>query len=214
MLGLGRTRFFLWWVDPGQQPSTHTAAHSLPSPAGQGGNRRKARRLVDRDNGGLAGKAKVVHISKAKRNIHSLLPIGGPIFSYFLESRAPSCVSYLGKQTPQLLIPLLSPPFAQLFSLMTTSYGMEYSLGQFTSAVPAMYYPNFMFTPSLLSMGGWGQSEKKRKLSCFANTVQQSPNIGVLPMLFSYSQGPQRLHCASPCVLVFHFLHPEAPKVL
>jgi len=59
---------------------------------GQGENRRKARRLVDQDKGGLAGKAKAVHTSKAKRNIQSLLPIGEPVFSHFLESRTPSHV--------------------------------------------------------------------------------------------------------------------------
>lgn len=32
------------WVDPNQQPHSHLAAHTLPSPAGSGGNRRKVRR--------------------------------------------------------------------------------------------------------------------------------------------------------------------------
>ncbi|XP_072715420.1 transducin-like enhancer protein 4 isoform X2 [Ciconia boyciana] len=36
-----------WWVDPGQQSSTHIATRSLPSPKGWEEKRRKARRLVD-----------------------------------------------------------------------------------------------------------------------------------------------------------------------
>lgn len=74
----------LWWADSGQQPSTLTAAHSLPSPVGQGGNARKARRLVDRGSGGLVAQAKAMHRSKAKINIHSPFPIVTSIFSCFL----------------------------------------------------------------------------------------------------------------------------------
>lgn len=40
-------KMFLRWVGPSQQPSTHPAAHLLPSPAGWGENRRKVRRLRD-----------------------------------------------------------------------------------------------------------------------------------------------------------------------
>lgn len=47
-----------WWVDPGQQPNTHQAAHALPSPAGSGEKRRKAGRLLDGDKHSLAGEAK------------------------------------------------------------------------------------------------------------------------------------------------------------
>lgn len=86
--GAGR----LQWVNPSQQPNTHPASHSLPSPEGWGENRRKAKRSVDRDNDNFMRKAKAAHASKAKRGIHSLLPNSRQVFSNFLESRTSACV--------------------------------------------------------------------------------------------------------------------------
>lgn len=76
------------WVDFGQQPNTQQAPLSLPSPMGWEENRRKARRQIGGGNDNLIGKAKGVCAGKAKRGIHSLLPIGKQIFSHFLEKRA------------------------------------------------------------------------------------------------------------------------------
>lgn len=53
------------WVNPSQQPNTHTVACSLVSPAGCGENRRKARKLMDRDNDSLTGEIQAVHTRKA-----------------------------------------------------------------------------------------------------------------------------------------------------
>lgn len=47
------------------QPNTHTVAYSLLSPTGCGENRRKARKLMDRDNDSLIGEIQAVHTSKA-----------------------------------------------------------------------------------------------------------------------------------------------------
>lgn len=56
------------------QTPTKTLAHS-PLPWDKEKNRRKAKRLVDRDNDSLIRKAKAVCTSKAKRRIHSLLSV-------------------------------------------------------------------------------------------------------------------------------------------
>lgn len=87
----------LCWVNIGQYPDAHPAAHSLLSPMRQGENRRKARRFVDQDNDILIGKAKAVHASKAKEGITALLPISRQISSCFLASRASACMALAWK---------------------------------------------------------------------------------------------------------------------
>lgn len=68
----------MWWVGPSQQPKTHLAAHALPSPAGSGESRRKVRKLVDGDKGGLPGEAKARCGSKAEEGfvLYSLSAVG------------------------------------------------------------------------------------------------------------------------------------------
>jgi len=46
---------------------------------------------MDQDNDRLIRKAKVLCTGKAKRRIHSLLPIRRQMFSLFQESRGPAC---------------------------------------------------------------------------------------------------------------------------
>jgi len=59
------SRVPLWWVEIGQQPSTHTAACSLP-PIAWGESRRKERGLMDGNGDGLISKEKAARASKAK----------------------------------------------------------------------------------------------------------------------------------------------------
>jgi len=59
----------------------------------RGENRKKAGRFVYRDDNIWIGKSKLVHTSKAKRGINSLLPISRQISSCFLESRAGTCMA-------------------------------------------------------------------------------------------------------------------------
>lgn len=61
-----KKELLLWWVDPGQQPNIHPASCSLPFSMGQGEDRRKVRRPVDRDDDSLIQIAKAVRASKAK----------------------------------------------------------------------------------------------------------------------------------------------------
>jgi len=61
-------------------------------------NRRKLKRLMDQDKDSLLSKIKASQACKAKRRIHSLLPIGRQLPSHFIESRVSACMnSLLGK---------------------------------------------------------------------------------------------------------------------
>ena len=59
-----------------------------------------AKRLTDRDNDSLIGKAKAVCGSKAKQGIHLLLPMGRQVFSHLQESGAPSCITVTWEDKP------------------------------------------------------------------------------------------------------------------
>lgn len=56
----------VWWVDPSQQPNTHTAAYSFPPPKVWGENRRKVGIFMNQDKDRRISEAKAVHTSKAK----------------------------------------------------------------------------------------------------------------------------------------------------
>ena len=83
--------WLLSWFNPSQQlgptqPLTHTPSHPTPGGVGKKIRRVKVRNLVAWDKDSLIGKAKAVHASKAKRGIHSPLPIS----PHLQESSAPA----------------------------------------------------------------------------------------------------------------------------
>jgi len=53
----------------------------------------KVRKFVGWHKDGLTGKARPMHTSEAKQEIHALLPIGRQVFSHLQERRAPSRVT-------------------------------------------------------------------------------------------------------------------------
>lgn len=65
---------------------------------------------------------------------------------------------YLGRQTPGPWMPLLPPP--ELLLMSTLSYDMQYSFGQFRSAVLAVPPPNFLYVTSLLTEDSEWEKEK------------------------------------------------------
>lgn len=92
----------MWWVGPGQQPKTHLAAHALPSPAGSGESRRKARRLVDGGKGGLPGEAKARCGSKAEEGFvrYSLWAGRHSAASWEAGLQHARPIDYLGRRAP------------------------------------------------------------------------------------------------------------------
>lgn len=86
----------VWWVHPSQQPNTHAAACSLPSPMGWGENRREVRRLMDEDNGSLISlieKAIAAHTSEEIRGILSLLRTSRQVFSCSLKGKESASIT-------------------------------------------------------------------------------------------------------------------------
>ena len=103
---------------------------------------------MDRDKDGLLDKAKAVVTSKAKQEIHSLLPISrlfpGMQYSSYV-------IAYLGRETA-LLQMFTSPPFFLLNFVAEYDviwYGI--SLCHLGSTVLAMSPGNFLLKPSSLA---------------------------------------------------------------
>ena len=121
----------------------------------------KVRKLVGSDKDSLISKAKAAHGSKAKQGTHSLLPIGGQVFSHLQESRAPSRITVTwADKRHHLEHPPLPPSSPQLSMLSVTSYGMEYPLvswGQLSRLCPL---PTSCAPPAY-SLVGWGEKQKR-----------------------------------------------------
>ena len=106
----------MWWTYYGQQQSTPTATHSVPSPVWWAENRRKMRRHVGWDKDRLIGKAKAMFTNKAKQRIHSPLPIIGQVLTHLQGSRVLLCILFTWEDKcyhPESVTPFLflSPSF-------------------------------------------------------------------------------------------------------
>ena len=64
--------------------------------------------------------------------------------------------------------------FPQLFLLETTSYGTEYPFGLLGSAVPSVFLRSFLPTPSLLTGGTEGGTEKPLMLGKCCSAIAET----------------------------------------
>lgn len=87
----------MWWVDPSEQPNTHSASGVLPSLVDWGENRRKVERLVTRDHDSVIRKAKTAPASETEREIHLPLSIRRQMSSYVLGSSRQHVLGLFGK---------------------------------------------------------------------------------------------------------------------
>ena len=77
---------WMLWVNLSRQSSpTQLLSHSPPWD-GERVGRIKVWKIIGWDKNSLIGKVKVVHTSKAKQGIHSLLPIGRQVFSHLRKA--------------------------------------------------------------------------------------------------------------------------------
>lgn len=140
----------LWWVDPGQQPSTNTVH---PSMTGESIGRAKARKPIGWDKGSLIGEEKKNKWSKWNC---SAPPTGRLLQTAQVVSEKPSWKPKTKLSLPLHQILLLSMPW----------YGMEYPCGRFISAVLAGSPPSFMPTltePTCCWVVGWAEWGEKRE---------------------------------------------------
>lgn len=123
------------------------SSHQPPSEIRERSWRVKAGKLVARNEDSLIGKAKAVHISKAKQGINSQLPMG----SHPQESRTPSGVKATqeDKCHHSKHLPVSPSPH---FIYWAWCHVMEYLFGQFGSPVLAVSPPNLPYNPSPLPL--------------------------------------------------------------
>ena len=103
--------------------------------------------------------------------------------SRFLESRASThvTVAWEYKCHNHEGTPLFPLPFAELLLLSTKSYGVEYTFGQFGSALLAGSPPSLLPTYSLLTVTG----RERESLDTLQVLFSNSQNIVVLSMLLA-----------------------------
>jgi len=91
------------------------------------------------------------------------------------------CSGYSGRQTSEITNACTSSFFLLAFIAEQTSYGREYTFGQFGSAVLTMSTPKILPTPSL--WGGRGAC-RRDSLDAVRALLSSSQNTGVLSTPF------------------------------
>lgn len=162
----------LMWFSPRLKPSPIEPFAHTPGGIGKKIGKVKVRKFMGWLKDSLIGKAKVVHGNKAKKGIHSPLPMDRQVFQ---ESCAPSCILQTSEDKchHSKHFPILFP---QLYMLSLTPYGMEYPFVQCRSAVPAVSSPNSLCTSSFLV--GWVVWGAEKALSvCTAQQWWKHPYV-------------------------------------
>lgn len=147
--------------------NSHTATCSFSTPAEWGENRRKAKKLLDRDNGSLIGKVKVVCTTITRGGVHPLLPIAGHTSIHLMRSRASACIISAQEENYHNYGCLCSFPLPLYVLLLLSS--LRYTLNSF---ILLCFLPS---APGLLTQGnpsnGLGFSQERRNPCCFFELV-------------------------------------------
>lgn len=154
----------LWWAHPGQQPSTHTAAHPFfPSP--QWDSKENRNNKSEKTCG-----SKQKQFNRWRKKMQCQVMQRPSLTSSHKKTDAKSVATF--KQSPLLCIP------PQLLLLSTAPYGTDHPFGHFRSAVPSQLPAHALPTC-------WGtELGKSKSLDAVQAGFSSSQNTGVLPSLF------------------------------